>query len=121
MFIIYIYRYLDYAERQVLPSNILKYYVPATKNDIPKYKRIFWERLNYSFDMGIIREWNGESPTPLATEVIFPAHHEHFRIKHPIFCAPLRLSCQILPNSAPATKNDSGISRNSVPATKSNS
>ena len=44
-------------------------------------------------DPSMIREWNRQSATRLATEVTFHAHHEHFVLKNTTFRAPA-----IIPN-----------------------
>ena len=74
---------------------------PATKNDRPKCERNLMKTDETSFTMRgrsendprIIRPWNRQSATRLATEVTFHDQHEHFVFKNTTFCAPA-----ILPN-----------------------
>ena len=60
---------------------------PATKNDRPKCER------NCATDPSMIRAWNRQSATRLATEVTFRTHPEHFVLKNTTFRAPA-----IIPN-----------------------
>ena len=91
---------------------------PATQNDNPKYERNLMKTDETSFTMRdrsetvptMIREWSENetvSPQPAAQPKI-----QHFA---------LRLSFQISPNTAPATKSDTSTSPNTAPATKSDS
>ena len=74
---------------------------PATKNDRPESQRNLLKTDETSFPMRgrsehdprMIREWNRQSATRLATEVTFHAHHEHFVLKNASFRAPA-----IIPN-----------------------
>ena len=74
---------------------------PATKNDRPKSQRNLLKTDETSFPMrgrsdhdpSMIRAWNRQSATRLATEVTFPTHHEHFVLKNTTFRAPA-----IIPN-----------------------
>ena len=74
---------------------------PATKNDRPKSQRNLLKTDETSFPMrgrsdhdpSMIRPWNRQSATRLATEVTFHAHHEHFVLKNTTFRAPA-----IIPN-----------------------
>ena len=74
---------------------------PATKNDHPKSQRNLLKTDETSFPMHgrsendptMIRAWNRQSATRLATEVTFHAHHEHFVLKNTTFRAPA-----IIPN-----------------------
>ena len=69
---------------------------PATKNDRPKSQRNLLKTDETSFPMrgrsdhdpSMIRAWNRQSATRLATEVTFHAHHEHFVLKNTTFRAP---------------------------------
>ena len=100
---------------------------PATKNDRPESQRNLLKTDETSFPMRgrsendptMIRPWNRQSATRLATEVTFHAHHEHFVLKKKHFA--LRLSFQISPNTAPAAKSDTRTSPNTAPATKKES
>ena len=74
---------------------------PATKNDRPKSQRNLLKTDKTSFPMRgrsehdprMIRAWNRQSATRLATEVTVHAHHEHFVLKNTTFRAPA-----IIPN-----------------------
>ena len=74
---------------------------PATKNDRPESQRNLLKTDETSFPMrgrsdhdpSMIRPWNRQSATRLATEVTFHAHHEHFVLKNTTFRAPA-----IIPN-----------------------
>ena len=69
---------------------------PATQNDSPKFRANFSKTAETSFPMRdrsehdptMIRAWNRQSATCLATEVTFRAHHEHFLLKNTTFRAP---------------------------------
>ena len=69
---------------------------PATQNSIPKFLRKSVKTVETSFPMRgrsendprMIRPWNRQSATRLATEVTFRAHHEHnFLLKNTTFRA----------------------------------
>ena len=68
---------------------------PTTKNDIARFQRKSPKTAETSFPMRgrsehdptIIRPWNRQSATRLATEVTFRTHHEHFLLKNTRFCA----------------------------------
>ena len=74
---------------------------PATKNGRPESQRNLLKTDETSFPMRgrsendptMIRPWNRQSATRLATEVTFHAHHEHFVLKNATFRAPA-----IIPN-----------------------
>ena len=74
---------------------------PATKNDRPESQRNLLKTEETSFPMRgrsehdptMIRPWNRQSATRLASEVTFHAHHEHFVLKNTTFRAPA-----IIPN-----------------------
>ena len=74
---------------------------PATKNDRPKSQRNLLKTDETSLPMrgrsendpSMIRPWNRQSATRLATELTFHAHHEHFVLKNTTFRAPA-----IIPN-----------------------
>ena len=80
---------------------------PATKNDRPKCERNLLKTDETSFTMrdrsetvpSMIRPWNRQSATRLATEVTVRAHHEHFLLKNITFSAPA-ISFQISRNCA---------------------
>ena len=102
---------------------------PATKNDRPKSQRNLLKTDETSFPMRgrsdhdptMIREWSENetvSPQP-ASQPRLPFTPTmsilYWKIQH----FALRLSFQISPNTAPATKSDTCTSPNTAPATKS--
>ena len=99
---------------------------PATQNDSPKFRKKFSKTAETSFPMRGRSEQDpsriragseNETVSPatrLATEAIFsrpPRHILYWKIQH----FALRLSFQISPNSAPATKSDTWTSQNTAP------
>ena len=104
---------------------------PATQNDSPTFQRNFSKTAETSFPMRgrsendprMIREWSEhETVTPQpasqprllftpATSILY------WKIQH----FALRLSFQISPNTAPATKSDTSTSPNTAPATQNDS
>ena len=103
---------------------------PATKNDRPKSQRNLLKTDETSFPMrgrsendpSMIRPWSEHetvSPQP-ASQPRWPFTPTtsilYWKIQH----FALRLSFQISPNTAPATKSDTCTSPNTAPATKSN-
>ena len=82
-------RHLQCAEQQASPSNITKYCACHTKFHSQISWKIFenrWKVISNSrmirewsdHDPSIIRPWNRQSATRLASEVTFWAYHEHF-------------------------------------------
>ena len=67
------------------------------KMTVQNLKEICWKRVKRHFqcaaDPTMIRPWNRQSATRLATEVPFHAHHKHFVLKNATFRAPA-----IIPN-----------------------
>ena len=103
---------------------------PATQNDSPKFPRNLSKTDETSFPMrgrsdhdpSMIREWSENEtvrPQP-ASQPRLPFTPTtsilYWKIQH----FALRLSFQISPNTAPATKSDTWTSPSTVPATKSN-
>ena len=91
-------RHLHCAEQQRSPSNITKYCTCHEK----KFPEHSWNVIFYNAgtiwpwsqnDPRMIRAWNRQSATRLATEVTFRARHEHFLLKNTTFRAPA-----IIPN-----------------------
>ena len=70
------------------------------KMTVENFKENCWKRmkrhLQCAADPRMIRPWNRQSATRLATEVTLHVHHEHFVLKNTTFA--LRLSFQISPN-----------------------
>ena len=105
---------------------------PATKNDLPKSETNLLKTAEVSFPMRDrsetvprpFRPWSDHDPTMKtqnwtrrAAEVTFALARSRFYWKLQHFA--LRLSFQISPNTAPATKSDTWTSPNTAPATKS--
>ena len=104
---------------------------PATQNDSPKFRKNFSRTAEKSFqirgrsenDPSRIRPWSeNETVTPQPASqarLLFAlaASIFYWKIQH----FALRLSFQISRNTAPATKSDSSTSPNTAPATKSDS
>ena len=102
---------------------------PATKNDRPKSQRNLLKTDETSFPMRgrsendptMIRAWSDHetvSPQPAShPRLLFTPTTSilYWKIQH----FALRLSFQISPNTAPATKSDTWTSPNTAPATKS--
>ena len=102
---------------------------PATQNCIPKSQRNFPKTVEVSFtvhgrfdhDPTMIRAWSEHRPSSRTRpfdEVTFSRFGDAFCIENYNIIA-LRLSTQISPNTAPATKSDTATSANTAPATKS--
>ena len=103
---------------------------PATKNDRPKSQRNLLKTDETSFPMRgrsehdprMIRAWSEHEtvrPQPASQPrfLFAPTTSSlYWKIQH----FALRLSFQISPNTAPATRSDTGTSPNTAPATKSN-
>ena len=99
---------------------------PATQNDSPKFLRNFSKTAETSFTMrdrsehdpSRIRPWNRRPQPASQPRLVFTPTTSilYWKIQH----FALRLSFQISPNTAPATKSDTSTSPNTAPATKSN-
>ena len=110
---------------------------PATKMTVQNLREIGWKRmkrhLQCAADPTMIREWSDHDPRMIRPwsdhETISPQPASqprllftpttsilYWKIQH----FALRLSFQISPNTAPATKSDTWTSPNTAPATKSN-
>ena len=97
-------RYFQCAEQPVSSWNISEYCACHAKwlsNISKKFLENSWNVISNAGpirpwsenDPRMIREWNRQSATRLATEVTFHAHHEHFVLKITTFRAPA-----IIPN-----------------------
>ena len=121
-------RHLQCAEQQASPSNLTKYCACHAKLH-SKIKEIFAEN-SWSVNSNAwpIRAWSEHDPTMIRawTRHLAPARSPrllfalrrrilYWKLKH----FALRLSTQISPNTAPATKSDTPRSPNAAPATKS--
>ena len=100
---------------------------PATQNCTPKSKKNLPKTVETSFPMrgrfdhdpNMIRPWNCKTEPVRSQSLLFPPRQRILYWKLPHFA--LRLSTQISPNTAPATKSDTARSPNTAPATKSDS
>ena len=104
---------------------------PATQNDFPKFRTNFLKTAERScpmrdrsdHDPSMIREWSEHetvSPQPASQpRLLFTPTTSilYWKIQH----FALRLSFQISPNTAPATKSDTSTSPNTAPATQNDS
>ena len=119
-------RHLQCAEQQASPSNLTKY-APATQNEHPRSDRNLLKTVEVAFPMRdrsetvprMIREWSdpeNANRNPPRRQGYF-SHWSRFYWKLKRF--PLRLSFQISPHAAPATKSDTWTAPNAAPATKS--
>ena len=97
-------RYLQCAEKKVSLPNLTKYCACHAKwlsKISTKFLQNRWNviynarpiRDRFEHDPTMIRPWNRQSATRLATEVTFRAPHEHFVLKNATFRAPA-----IIPN-----------------------
>ena len=98
---------------------------PATPNDSPKFQKHFSKTDETSITMrdrsetipSRIREWNRHPQPASQPRLLFTPTTGILYWKIQRFA--LRLSFQISPNTAPATKSDTSTSPNTAPATKS--
>ena len=121
-------RYLQCAEQQASPSNLTKYCACHAKLH-SKIKEKFAENSwSVNSNAGTIRTWSDHDPNMIRpwTRHLAPARSPrllfalrrrilYWKLQH----FALRLSTQISPNTAPATKSDTPTSPNTAPATKS--
>ena len=88
---------------------------------LPNLREIYWKQLKWHFqcatDPSMIRPWSETVPTQKTQNWTRRAARSRFYWKLQRF--PLRLSFQISPHAAPATKSDTWTSPNAAPATKS--
>ena len=121
-------RYLQCAEQQASPSNLTKYCACHAKLH-SKIKEKFAENSwSVNSNAGTIRTWSDHDPNMIRpwTRHLAPARSPRllFALRRRILYWKLqhfarRLSTQISPNTAPATKSDTPTSPNTAPATKS--
>ena len=97
---------------------------PATQNCTPKsIRNICRKQLRRHFqcaaDSTMIRPWNCKTEPVRSQSFLFPPRQRilYWKLQH----FALRLSTQISPNTAPATKSDTARAPNTAPATKSDS
>ena len=121
-------RHLQCAEQQASPSNLTKYCACHAKWPPNISKKLAENRWNVISNARPIREWSDHDPSmirprkrkpqPAAPQrLLFALARSRFYWKLQRF--PLRLSFQISPHAAPATKSDTWTSPNAAPATKS--
>ena len=99
----------------------------ATQNDIPKSKRNSLKTVEVAFamrgrsenDPNPIRPWTRHLAPARSPRLLFALRRRilYWKLQH----FALRLSTQISPNAAPATKSDTPRSANTAPATKNDS
>ena len=100
---------------------------PATQNCTPKSKKNLPKTVEASFPMRgrfehdptMIRPWNCKTEPVRSQSLLFPPRQRilYWKLQH----FALRLSTQISPNTAPATKSDAPRSPNTAPATQHDS
>ena len=95
---------------------------------LPNLTEIYWKQLKWHFqcatdpriserDPSMIRPWKRKTEPAAPPRLLFALARSRFYWKLQRF--PLRLSFQISPHPAPATKSDTWTPRNAAPATKS--
>ena len=124
-------RYLQCAEQQVSLSKLTKYCACHAKWRSKILQKFLENSWNVISNAGPIREWSEQDPRMIRTgsenETVTPQPASqarllftpttsilYWKIQH----FALRLSFQISPNTAPATKSDTSTSPNTAPATK---
>ena len=123
-------RHLQCAEQQASPSNLTKYCACHAKWPPNISKKLAENRWNVISNARPIREWSDHDPSmirprkrkpqPAAPQrLLFALVRSRFYWKFQ--CFPLRLSFQISPHAAPATKSDTWTSPNAAPATQNES
>ena len=109
------------AGQHDVPSNLTKCCTCQAKLQLQNLREICWKRMKHHLHCGaysgMIRPWTRHLAharwprLPFVLRRCFALKNQHF--------AALRLSTQISPNAAPATKSDAPTSPNAAPATKS--
>ena len=121
-------RHLQCAEQQTSTSNLTKYCACHAKWPPNISQKLAENRWNVISNARPIRPWSETVPSMIRprqrkTEpaapprLLFALGRNRFYWK--LECFPLRLSLQISPHAAPATKSDTWTSPNAAPATKS--
>ena len=114
-------RHLQCAEQQASPSNLTKY--SACLSALQNLSEILRERLKRQFqcaaDSTMIRTWTRHLAPARSPRLLFALRRRilYWKLQH----FALRLSTQISPNTAPATKSDTPRSPNTAPATQNHS
>ena len=121
-------RHLQCAEQQATPSNLTKYCACRAKWPPKIRQKVAENSWNVISNARPIREWSEHDPRMIRPRkrkpqpaalprLLFALPWSRFYWKLQRF--PLRLSFQISPHAAPATKSDTWTSPNAAPATKS--
>ena len=121
-------RHLQCAEQQASPSNLTKYCACHAKLHSKIKEKFTVDSWSVNSNAGTIRAWSEHDPSMIRawTRHLAPARSPrllfalrrrilYWKLQH----FALRLSTQISPNTAPATKSDTLRSPNAAPATKS--
>ena len=121
-------RHLQCAEQQASPSNLTKYCACHAKLHSKikeKFAENSWSVISNArpirawseHDPNMIRPWNCKTEPVRSQSLLFPPRQRilYWKLQH----FALRLSTQISPNTAPATKSDAPRLPNTAPATKS--
>ena len=121
-------RHLQCAEQQASPSNLTKYCACHAKLHSKILEKLSENSWSVIYNARPIRAWSEHDPSMIRpwTRHLAPARSRrlHFALRRRILYwklqhFALRLSTQISPNTAPATKSDTPTSPNTAPATKS--
>ena len=123
-------RHLQCAEQQASPSNLTKYSACHAKLHSKikeKFAENSWSVISNArpirawsdHDPNMIRPWNCKTEPVHSQSLLFPPRQRilYWKLQH----FALRLSTQISPNTAPATKSDAPRSPNTAPATQHDS
>ena len=121
-------RHFQCAEQQASPSNLTKYCACHAKLHPKNKEKCAENSWSVNSNAGTIRAWSEHDPSMIRpwTRHLAPARSRrllfalrrrilYWKLQH----FALRLSTQISPNTAPATKSDTPTSPNTAPATKS--
>ena len=123
-------RHLQCAEQQASPSNLTKYCACHAKLHSKILEKLSENSWSVIYNARPIRAWSEHDPSMIRpwTRHLAPARSRrlHFVLRRRILYwklqhFALRLSTQISPNTAPATKSDTPRSPNTAPATKNDS
>ena len=113
--------HLQCAEEQVSPSDVTKYRAGHAKIALQNRKGICWKRVKRHWhcgaDSNMIGPWTGHLAPARSPRLLVQLWRQvlYWRLHH----LALRLSTQISPNAAPATKSDTPTSPHTAPATRS--
>ena len=105
------------------PHQILRLPRRIALQNLRKFAENSWSVISnkgrFDHDPNMIRPWNCKTEPVRSQSLLFPPRQGilYWKLQH----FALRLSTQISPNTAPATKSDTARSPNTAPATKSDS